>query len=140
MPLRQGWLMQHSPHCSTFSTNQLSVRLFRPSFHLDTLKSIHFAAASRLRKDRSCPLAARAFPRSHHQISRAVRCEAENVAAFASKGKDGPEQPAPRSSSILGYLRQRWTKNSQSFAKLAESTKLQLSAVSNPKFLPMVLL
>lgn len=140
MPSRQGWLMQHSHHCSSFSTSQLSVRPFRPALQLHPHRSVHFAAASRPRKHRNCPFAARAFPRPHHQSSQAVRCKASYGAAFDNSDNDRPEQTARSSSSKAGYLRQQWSYYSQSFAKLAASTKLQLSAVLNPKFMPMVLL
>ena len=140
MPLRQGWLMQHSHHCSSFSTSQLSGRPFRPALQLHPHSSVHFAAASRLRKDRDCPFAARAFPRPHYQNSQAVRCKASNGAAFDNSDYERHEQTATSSSSKSGYLRQQWSKYSQSFATLAANTKLQLSAVLNPKFMPMVLL
>ncbi len=140
MPLTQGWLMQHSHHCSAHPTSRLQSRPLAVGSRCIYSSGLQSVAASRLIKEKSQLLATRAPFRPFQHCRRPPPCKATNDAAFDTSDNEKPQHAAADSATQSGYLQQQWAKYSESFAKIAASTRLQLSAVLNPKFLPMVLL
>ena len=140
MPLGHRWLMQHSHHCSAHSACRLHICPVKAVLHTAHYTSRQPAAASRLSRGKSWSLAARAPFRPVRHCRQSPPCKAVNGATSSNSDNGQPQRTASGSGAQSGYFRQQWSKYSEPFAQIAASTKLQLSAVLNPKFVPMVLL